>query len=69
MQSDIFLICSNAMQYNAPDTVYFRQVCQRLNLNDLVISVSGCPCTIFLKYDCFLRHELYKNLQRGTLRI
>lgn len=24
-ESDIFLICSNAMQYNAPDTVYFRQ--------------------------------------------
>lgn len=28
MQDDIFLICSNAMQYNAPDTIYFRQVCQ-----------------------------------------
>lgn len=26
MQADVFLICSNAMQYNAPDTVYFRQV-------------------------------------------
>ena len=26
MQKDVFLICSNAMQYNAPDTVYFRQV-------------------------------------------
>ncbi|OWM80505.1 hypothetical protein CDL15_Pgr019785 [Punica granatum] len=24
-ESDVFLICSNAMQYNAPDTVYFRQ--------------------------------------------
>ncbi|KAL6982600.1 hypothetical protein U1Q18_015988 [Sarracenia purpurea var. burkii] len=24
-EADIFLICSNAMQYNAPDTVYFRQ--------------------------------------------
>lgn len=24
-EKDIFLICSNAMQYNAPDTVYFRQ--------------------------------------------
>ncbi|BFG42469.1 hypothetical protein CerSpe_287430 [Prunus speciosa] len=24
-ESDIFLICSNAMQYNAPDTIYFRQ--------------------------------------------
>ncbi|XP_012444392.1 uncharacterized protein LOC105768775 [Gossypium raimondii] len=22
---DVFLICSNAMQYNAPDTIYFRQ--------------------------------------------
>ncbi|KAJ4827494.1 hypothetical protein Tsubulata_027972 [Turnera subulata] len=24
-EKDIFLICSNAMQYNSPDTVYFRQ--------------------------------------------
>ncbi|XP_047319643.1 uncharacterized protein LOC124923725 [Impatiens glandulifera] len=24
-EADIFLICSNAMKYNAPDTVYFRQ--------------------------------------------
>ncbi|KAK8642280.1 hypothetical protein V6N13_011632 [Hibiscus sabdariffa] len=24
-EMDIFLICSNAMQYNAPDTIYFRQ--------------------------------------------
>ncbi|KAI8002568.1 Bromodomain and PHD finger-containing protein 3 [Camellia lanceoleosa] len=24
-QADVFLICSNAMLYNAPDTVYFRQ--------------------------------------------
>uniref|UniRef100_A0A7N0UNC0 Bromo domain-containing protein n=1 Tax=Kalanchoe fedtschenkoi TaxID=63787 RepID=A0A7N0UNC0_KALFE len=24
-ESDVFLICSNAMQYNAPDTVYFKQ--------------------------------------------
>ncbi|XP_020596755.1 uncharacterized protein LOC110036615 [Phalaenopsis equestris] len=26
-EDDVFLICSNAMQYNAPDTVYFRQAC------------------------------------------
>ncbi|OIS97242.1 PREDICTED: uncharacterized protein LOC109234525 [Nicotiana attenuata] len=25
LEADVFLICSNAMQYNAPDTVYFRQ--------------------------------------------
>ncbi|KAG8099856.1 hypothetical protein GUJ93_ZPchr0013g34778 [Zizania palustris] len=25
LQDDVFLICSNAMQYNAPDTIYFRQ--------------------------------------------
>lgn len=25
LEKDIFLICSNAMQYNAPDTIYFRQ--------------------------------------------
>ncbi|KAL6217928.1 hypothetical protein ACLB2K_011145 [Fragaria x ananassa] len=24
-EDDIYLICSNAMQYNAPDTIYFRQ--------------------------------------------
>ncbi|CAN6218958.1 unnamed protein product [Urochloa humidicola] len=24
-EDDVFLICSNAMQYNAPDTIYFRQ--------------------------------------------
>ncbi|KAL0440487.1 UNVERIFIED_CONTAM: hypothetical protein Slati_2531700 [Sesamum latifolium] len=24
-EADVFLICSNAMQYNAPDTVYYRQ--------------------------------------------
>ncbi|KAL4335629.1 hypothetical protein GQ457_07G027660 [Hibiscus cannabinus] len=24
-EMDVFLICSNAMQYNAPDTIYFRQ--------------------------------------------
>ncbi|KAK4746637.1 hypothetical protein SAY87_025674 [Trapa incisa] len=24
-ESDVYLICSNALQYNAPDTVYFRQ--------------------------------------------
>ncbi|XP_044488937.1 uncharacterized protein LOC123213543 [Mangifera indica] len=24
-EEDVFLICSNAMQYNAPDTIYFRQ--------------------------------------------
>lgn len=26
MQDDVFLICSNAMQYNAPDTIYYKQV-------------------------------------------
>lgn len=26
LESDIFLICSNAMKYNAPETVYHRQV-------------------------------------------
>lgn len=26
-EDDVLLICSNAMQYNAPDTVYFRQAC------------------------------------------
>ncbi|XVF35824.1 hypothetical protein REPUB_Repub19eG0004000 [Reevesia pubescens] len=25
LEKDVFLICSNAMQYNAPDTIYFRQ--------------------------------------------
>ncbi|URE26241.1 BROMO [Musa troglodytarum] len=25
MQDDVFLICTNAMQYNGPDTIYFRQ--------------------------------------------
>ncbi|CAI9755799.1 unnamed protein product [Fraxinus pennsylvanica] len=25
LEADVFLICSNAMQYNAPDTIYFRQ--------------------------------------------
>ncbi|KAK3025557.1 hypothetical protein RJ639_041035 [Escallonia herrerae] len=25
LESDVFLICSNAMQYNAPDTVYYKQ--------------------------------------------
>lgn len=29
-QKDVFLICTNAMQYNAPDTIYFRQVCSKL---------------------------------------
>ncbi|CAL5332019.1 unnamed protein product [Camellia sinensis] len=24
-EADVFLICSNAMEYNAPDTIYFRQ--------------------------------------------
>ncbi|XP_073525745.1 uncharacterized protein [Phyllobates terribilis] len=24
-EKDVFLLCSNAMQYNAPDTIYFRQ--------------------------------------------
>ncbi|XVF01626.1 hypothetical protein REPUB_Repub04eG0104600 [Reevesia pubescens] len=24
-EKDVFLVCSNAMQYNAPDTIYFRQ--------------------------------------------
>ncbi|XP_057974429.1 uncharacterized protein LOC131162213 [Malania oleifera] len=24
-EADVFLICANAMQYNAPDTIYFRQ--------------------------------------------
>ncbi|KAM2070523.1 hypothetical protein ACFX16_001902 [Malus domestica] len=24
-EKDVFLICSNAMEYNAPDTIYFRQ--------------------------------------------
>lgn len=31
VQEDVFLICSNAMQYNAPDTIYFRQVNSVLN--------------------------------------
>lgn len=26
VQSDVFLISSNAMTYNAPDTIYYRQV-------------------------------------------
>lgn len=26
MQHDVFLICSNAMQYNEPDTIYHKQV-------------------------------------------
>ncbi|KAL6509853.1 hypothetical protein OROGR_022341 [Orobanche gracilis] len=25
LEADVFLICSNAMQYNSPDTVYYRQ--------------------------------------------
>ncbi|EPS58092.1 hypothetical protein M569_16724, partial [Genlisea aurea] len=25
LEADVFLICSNAMQYNASDTVYYRQ--------------------------------------------
>ncbi|CAL9087022.1 unnamed protein product [Musa acuminata var. zebrina] len=25
LEDDVFLICTNAMQYNAPDTIYFRQ--------------------------------------------
>ncbi|KAI3820522.1 hypothetical protein L1987_08070 [Smallanthus sonchifolius] len=25
LESDVFLICTNAMQYNAPDTVYYKQ--------------------------------------------
>ncbi|MQM10565.1 hypothetical protein Taro_043459 [Colocasia esculenta] len=25
IQSDVFLVCTNAMEYNAPDTIYFRQ--------------------------------------------
>ncbi|KAH9693886.1 Bromo domain-containing protein [Citrus sinensis] len=29
---DVFLICSNAMQYNAPDTIYFRQARSILDL-------------------------------------
>lgn len=26
LQNDVFLICSNAMQYNSPETVYHKQV-------------------------------------------
>ncbi|KAL4562078.1 hypothetical protein LXL04_034269 [Taraxacum kok-saghyz] len=26
LEADVFLICSNAMQYNSSDTIYFRQV-------------------------------------------
>ncbi|KAF5728410.1 hypothetical protein HS088_TW21G00557 [Tripterygium wilfordii] len=26
-ESDVFLICSNAMQYNAPETIYHKQAC------------------------------------------
>ncbi|MCL7028327.1 hypothetical protein MKW94_016950, partial [Papaver nudicaule] len=26
LEADVFLLCSNAMEYNSPDTVYFRQV-------------------------------------------
>lgn len=28
-QADIMLICSNAMRYNAPNTVYYKQVTPR----------------------------------------
>ncbi|GAV88136.1 Bromodomain domain-containing protein [Cephalotus follicularis] len=31
-EKDILLICSNAMQYNAPDTIYFRQARSMLEL-------------------------------------
>lgn len=31
-EQDVFLICSNAMQYNAPDTIYFRQARSILDL-------------------------------------
>ena len=43
MQADVLLLCSNAMQYNAPDTIYFRQVGTSLS----VILV----CVIFF---CFI---------------
>ncbi|KAI9182266.1 hypothetical protein LWI28_023717 [Acer negundo] len=31
-ESDVFLICTNAMQYNSPDTIYFRQARSILEL-------------------------------------
>lgn len=44
MQSDVFLICSNAMQYNAPDTIYHKQVqdFDRFFFSDCICSVFFC---------------------------
>lgn len=61
LQDDIFLICSNAMQYNAPDTIYFRQV-----LLDPAPSLCRLRILIcYLKSDDFLQarsiHELAKK--------
>lgn len=33
VQEDVFLISSNAMRYNSPDTIYFRQVCAHVQKN------------------------------------
>ncbi|XP_027354384.1 uncharacterized protein LOC113864634 isoform X2 [Abrus precatorius] len=34
-EKDVFLICSNAMQYNSPDTIYYRQEMARKDFENL----------------------------------
>lgn len=46
LQKDVFLICTNAMQYNAPDTIYFRQV--QSNLNSYLIPFHLISVPMFL---------------------
>ncbi|KAG6482662.1 hypothetical protein ZIOFF_059304 [Zingiber officinale] len=39
--NDVFLICSNAMQYNASDTIYHRQVSDKTTLTNLPTKTCG----------------------------
>lgn len=67
-QSDIFLICSNAMEYNSSDTIYFRQVFTRFKISTLSVQVFVPPGYYWsLSINC--RLALSKNLQRRILQI
>jgi hypothetical protein len=40
-QKDVLLICSNAMQYNSADTIYYRQVWLCLNSVTILYSFAS----------------------------
>ncbi|KAL4201395.1 hypothetical protein AMTRI_Chr02g258480 [Amborella trichopoda] len=76
LEGDVILICTNAMQYNAPDTIYFKQAhsikeLARKKFHELKVDHEGAKIELKaaqeVKDDSSIRKPLKKSLSRSTL--